>query len=1392
MVNTLTIPAGSSVQEILSISCDPILRANARVWLHGMDVTDVEGFHAQAGDKFTIMLRPLGGGGDGGKSPLAMVLSIVVAVVAWYAAPIIFGGAGAVGGAAGWAGLTGSQLFTAQIGAFALNMVGQMAVAALVPPPKINTGLQRSTEQAQSYQITGQSNQARPFGAVLKLYGRHKVMPLMAANPIIDNVGRQSAFSQLFDFGYGDVLVDESTLQIGDVPLSQYAPTYYIYRNAIVPNLRLVTNRFGFDQYSVVLQQYQPFVMRTKPETNQAQVTLAFPQGLFHYNNDGSLRGQTADFRILWRKLGTSEWSASNISFQGANAYFYSVIDEVDLGQVFGFGTGTIATQSNISVSLSTATGASTGASSSVPSDITSAINSVGGIWSYSTSYGYSNVVSIDFTPVVSGSLDSNKTYSGRVTLDEGVQGYNYAVAVTGVNRTPAGDYVADIDIHSAQGDVSYNGPLFTVNLLQQTVAQLGTFRVEGAIAAGFNLVAYIDFPAADQYEIYLERITSVSTSNTTMDSATLTLLESRVAGDVLKLRSPHTLMEMRVQATDKLNGVVQTLSAIGTSVLRTTTDGVTFTNQPTRNPAWICIDILTGTATPKPLPDSQVDWASWIALANYCDEPVTRVINGVSITQPRFTCDAVIDYETTCGELLDSVLSACRSSRTVTRGGKYGVLIDQEKTIPRQIITPKNSWSFSGNRTFVDVPHGLRVSYIDGDTLEGSGYETWNRAEIVVYRDGYDINNATIFEDLGSFGITDYASAWSYGRYMMAQGVFRNEMFSLTMDVENIAVSRGDLVEVQHDVPIVGGISSYVVSVVGNDVTITETLASIPTGYSVRLYDGSIRSGTVVAAVDENTFTLDTAAGINEEDLIVLGTLGRVTGNYIVSAVNPSQDLTADLLLLRYVPEVYRVDSEPIPEYFPDFGDDFINSSDMQVINLTASPQKTIYVDRIPFGVFDLTWGIQGFNPARYELLVTYANGETDFITNVQGLTYQHAVNLVTERDRGGIVSFELTPYTSGEVRGIAGTATSEVIIDTTGPGEVPGFGVDVQDMTCVIYWRTAAEPDIDVYVLRYSADVNGTWDASQLIGTFGFATNRTSVGARTGRYFIRAIDTSGNAGAISSRRTTVEFLPNLEQVEVINDDPTWLGAKSGVVLEGGNIVSAGDFGSVNPLGYYEGAEVLDLGAICEVRVSSKIKGYGKDRNDVMATWIPLASISAMANATADEWNLRLEYQVASNASFMVNWQPLSSPAASPIAQGAGAWSAWRPIEVSDVTGRFFKFRMRLESFNVDVKAVMTDGRIEIDAPDRTLKEQNVSVPLAGLHITFAEPFMFRPSLAITIDNAIDALGYRTSNIDKFGFDIELFDTATQDPAAGVIDWAALGNGKLKPSLASDFFRSI
>lgn len=1222
MDKVIPIPVGCAVPEILSMSCDPILRVHARVWLHGIDVTDISGFHSQEGDRFIIALRPLGGGGK--KSGLGAILSIAVAVFAWYAAPVIFGGAGAVAGAAGWAGLSGANLLMAQVGAMAINMVGSMAISALVGPPKISTGNGKSVERAQSYQLSGQSNQARPFGAVPKLYGRHRIMPLLASQPIIDNVGTDSKFSQLFDWGFGDVLIDQSSLLIGDVPLSQYSPTYYIYRNTKNPPLKLVTNRFGFEQFSVKLIQSSPFVIRTKPDTNYAQVTLNFPVGLVRYKSSGSTTTQSVDFRFRWRVLGTTPWQTGFMSFAGAPA---------------------------------------------------------------------------------------------------------------------------------KQGWPPTEGP--------------GEFTVTDKKNVAFNFVVTIDFPGTAQYEIELLRLSADSTDTKVIDDATLTMLESRVAGNVLKLLQPHTLMEMRVTATDKLSGVVQTLSGIGTSVLRTTTNGTSFANQATRNPAWICVDILTSPTNAKPLKDSQIDWPSWIAFAAYCGQTIERIVNSVSVSQPRHSCDVQVDYEVTAGELVDSILSSCRASRTITRAGKYGVLIDREKTTPRQVITPKNSWGFSGNRLFTQTPHAFRVSYIDGDKLFGSGYETWNRTEIIVYRDGFSASNSTVYEDLGSFGITDYAQAWSYGRYMMAQGIFRGETFNLTMDVENLACNRGDRVEVQHDVPMVGGVSAYVKEVAGNVVTITELLSTAPSSYTVRLNTGVIRTGTVFEAVADDTFEFDTATGINPGDLIVLGETSRVTSPYLVLGINPSQDLTAELMLCRYVPEIYNADEE-IPEYFPDFGDDLTNVTDLAVISFQVGEQVTIYELRRPYGTFLLTWNLEGWQAGYYELFVTFANGETELVQGIQGFRYTYTLDLLTNPGRVGVASFTLTPFTSSGLRGTPATDSATVVLDISAPGAVAGFGMDVQDMNIQFFWQLSTAPDVGAYVLRYSPDVEaGTWETSQLIGSFGWDISRASVGARTGLYFIRAVDTSGNGGPITSRRTTIESLPNINFVTSVNEAPLFPGTVSNAVKVGDTIQSAGEFGAVEALGYYTFAQNVSLGDICEVRVSSKIQAHGETN-----TGDPVQ---------AGQWNARLEYRVIDTSTPMSAWIPLSSPIADPISGGNTGWSEWRPIEVGDVTGRFIGFRVRLESFAPSVKAVLTDALVEIDAPDRTLKGQNFDVPAPGLQVDFVMPFMFKPTVVITIENAATNLRYQLSGTNKYGFYVQLFDIDTDTATAGVVDWAALGAGKTR-----------
>jgi hypothetical protein len=369
-----------------------------------------------------------------------------------------------------------------------------------------------------------------------------------------------------------------------------------------------------------------------------------------------------------------------------------------------------------------------------------------------------------------------------------------------------------------------------------------------------------------------------------------------------------------------------------------------------------------------------------------------------------------------------------------------------------------------------------------------------------------------------------------------------------------------------------VGGQPAHVVSVAGNDVEITEKLASSVGGYTVRLSDGTIRQGKITGQPSGTVVTLDNASGIGPDDLIVVGEADRVVKPYIVSQISPSMDLTATLTLLPYVAQVYDADIGALPEWNPEISNDLINASNLEVIFVKASEQNMVYVNRYPFGNFVITWGVNNENlVANYDLVIKTADGQQEIVTKLIRPYYEYSVDLVNEMSKYGEVIFEVIPYTAGGIAGKSGFATSLIYPDRTAPAPVNWFLVNVQDMNIALSWEPPKELDIQEYEVRYSPKVEfANWNASQLIGVFSYNVTRTMVGARTGTYGICVRDTSGNLSEVTGRRTTIEQLPNINLIETINDAPLWDGTLSGVVKESSKIQSAGDFGSVFPEGFY------------------------------------------------------------------------------------------------------------------------------------------------------------------------------------------------------------------------------
>lgn len=1336
------------------------------------------------------------------------------------------------------AGTVGNALVTAGVTVVASALLNQM-----IPPPQpegldpatLNSG--SSSVGSQMYSISGQANQVKKFGTVPKVYGSHRMFPLVAANPYTEletdpsNGKLVQFFYAIYDFGLGPCYVED--LKIGETPIGAYDDVSYnfvdlnapvtsqgIWDNQNQNKFTLYRGDVSSESLSISLngnrdgsyikgnwvispdpEEYQTVRNAAANSENYSQeITCTFvcPKGLYGFDASGNRDYREITLEVEFAKAdGSGPWipfndlsSVSSFKYVGGqeslqtqNARILPPGDDVLLYQevpskiphisnidpfALAWAAQYYTKLSEVIIPKGSTYVALTSGSAAVGDYIVGNGVFLGAVTSIETPFSY---------PIGYQKFNLDRPIDKDTTVYKISRHYKFQNNVTTLEGTfyelPDGSY-----------SPSFSETMQDNKLFRQRI-QIKRAAIKRDDTSPVYATVRFSPRELGEYKVRVTRVQTNSPFNSTVqDEMTWVGLTTRFDVAPISTTKRHKFLEVRIRATNQLSGAIQNLSGVVSSALDTW-NGTTWVKALTRNPAWVYVDLLTGEVNKKPISKSRLDISSILEWRDYCAELPAGDPYLVTYVSERFNCDFILDFSINLQGILNKVTGAAQATLNIV-DGKYGVLIDKLRTTPVQIFTPRNSSGFSSTRLYTQKPHALKVSYIDPSA-------GWDTAETIVYDDGYDETNATEFEDVATFAVTTPDQAFRFGRYMLATNRLRQETISIQVDFEYLVCSRGDYVQITQDVMKVGGSPARVKSVSGNQITIDDGIeTTVGTyGFTFRSIEGDIVTNTLTV-ISSDTFDLDGGVYPEVGDLIVIGLVGEITFDCLVKSIIPNGDLTATLTLIEKADGVYTAESSLlIGEYTPQISvtqdTEFIAPGEVENLTIVENSYRCLvgrrgieyYIfldwDVPPGAAFDI-FEVYVDSGRGYDVYTATKDSQYTYIVNTDDLDVPHRFKILAVSATGKKLDL-----------GAVGFVTATPLTKTARPSDVETLNIDITGETLQLFWPAITDCDLNEYLIRYSPNLDGTWETSVPLLRIGGNSTLAATQARTGIYLIKAIDLTGNESTNAAAAITT--IPNLFGLNIIdskNDFPALTGTTDRVVISGNALllqetISGGPSNTeYETEGYYYYDSLLDLGEIYSVRLQSKIEAEGYSLQDLMSNWVTLDSVDVLIHGGFSDWDVEAQYRTTESFNVMSDWVTLSS--IDPLSEGnQDLWTAWKKFIIGDATGRIFQFRLKLISNNVAITPRVIGGLITADMPDRIESYNDIVIPSGGDEVVHDPAFKgpgTTPNIQVSISDAQsgDYWTFDYKTLDSFY--IRFFDV-NDNPVARTADFAVKGYGR-------------
>ncbi|WP_144223476.1 phage tail protein [Mesorhizobium amorphae] len=491
---------------------------------------------------------------------------------------------------------------------------------------------------------------------------------------------------------------------------------------------------------------------------------------------------------------------------------------------------------------------------------------------------------------------------AGTMLSDESMQPQKTIKRTTGLNATHA---IVILQFPQGLGKITKKGKrqeqtaTFNVAIRKAgtaTVIAKPAISITNRKFAGFYRAVRIDFPSRGAWEVQITR-TSISEPRDDWDDSfaltcTWVVLQTFRPEYPFNTSTPLCLTAMRVKATHQMNGQVQTYN----SMSRRVTDGfgVGWPTDLPRNPATSALYVLLGPGLGRPEPASRINWPAFAEWRDYC------TLKGLKF-------DLVIGNRQSLEDTLKMIGAAGRAS-IYFDGSWWTVIIDKPRTVPIDVITPRNASNIKFEVAYTDLPDALRIKFQDGSN-------NYQPAERLVRRPGF-AGTVMTTEAMEMPGKTDPDEIYREAVRRFYELQFRNVAYSATQDGYARSATRGDLVHASKDILRRAMASARVRAVRGNLIELDEVWQiKVGVSYAVAfrilgdegnpLGQHVVRQITALAG-DTRTVVLSGDGLVPEAGaIIMLGEYGSESIPLILTGIQRRDDGGSDLTLLPAAPEI-------------------------------------------------------------------------------------------------------------------------------------------------------------------------------------------------------------------------------------------------------------------------------------------------------------------------------------------------------------------------------------------------------------------------------------------------------------------------------------------------------